>query len=42
MPVTADNFQKLMLLITQGLIMYKNKLYKKIDGVTMLVDQVLH
>ena len=34
MMVTADNFRKLMFLTTQGLFMYKNKLYKHIDGVT--------
>ena len=35
MPVTADIFQKIMFLTTQRLFMYKNKLYKQIDGVTM-------
>ena len=35
MPVTADIFRKLMFLTTQGLFMYKNKLYKQIDGVTL-------
>ena len=35
MPVIADIYRKLMFLTTQGLFMYKNKLYKQIDGVTM-------
>ena len=35
MPVTADIFRKLMLLTIQGHFMYKNKLYKQIDGATM-------
>ena len=35
MPVTADIFRKLMFLTTQGLFMYKNKLYKQTNGVTM-------
>ena len=35
MPVTADIFRKLMFLTIQGLFMYKNRLYKQIDGVTM-------
>ena len=35
MSVTADIFRKLMFLPTQGLLMYKDKLCKQIDGVTM-------
>ena len=35
MLVTTDIFRKLMFLTTQVLFMYKNKLYKQIDGVTM-------
>ena len=34
MPVTADIFRKLMFLTTQGLFMYKDKLFKEINGVT--------
>ena len=34
-PVTADIFQKLIFLTTQGLFMYKNRLYEQIDDVTM-------
>ena len=35
MPITADSFRKLMFLITPGIFLYKNKLYKQIDGATM-------
>ena len=35
MLVTADIFWKLMFLTTQGLFIYKDKLYKQIDGITM-------
>ena len=35
MPIIADILRRLTFLTTQGLFMYKNKLYKQIDGVTM-------
>ena len=34
-PFDKDVFRKLMFMATQGLFMYKDKLYKQIDGVTM-------
>ena len=34
-PVNKNVFRKLMFMATQGLLMYDNKLYKQVDGVTM-------
>ena len=34
-PFEKGVFRQLMLMATQGLFMYNNKLYKQIDGVTM-------
>ena len=40
-PISKEVFKKLMFMATQGIFMYNDKLYKQVDGVTMVLQLLI-
>ena len=40
-PISKEVFKKLMIMATQGIFMYNDKLYKQVDGVTMVLQLLI-